>query len=159
MKKCRKCKLPKSLSEFVKDKNTKDGLSARCRKCRSEDFKKWYTENPEVVKRVRAEGKERRRDYYNSPERKKIYRERYIERTFGIKYEQYDQMLEQQDGKCAICKKPETSSKCSYLSVDHDHKTGKIRGLLCVSCNRGLGMFWDDTLIMEKAINYLKNNR
>ncbi len=70
-------------------------------------------------------------------------------------------MLKKQDGKCAICKKVETSvnkktNKFKDLSVDHCHKTGKIRGLLCSRCNSGLGFFKDDLEIIKNAGLYLE---
>lgn len=73
-------------------------------------------------------------------------------------------MLEAQNGVCAICGKPESrrSKKTGHiyaLHVDHDHKTGDIRGLLCHHCNAGLGHFADNVEAMEKAIAYLKQSR
>jgi len=64
-----------------------------------------------------------------------------------------------QNGKCAICKKPETrktGNKIRELSIDHCHKTGKVRGLLCDSCNNGLGRFKDSVKLLESALKYLK---
>lgn len=64
-------------------------------------------------------------------------------------------ILKSQDGKCKLCgKKFDGKIK---INVDHDHKTKVIRGLLCPKCNRGLGQFDDDTRLLEKAIDYLKN--
>tara|TARA_Y100000310_G_scaffold239682_1_gene243385 strand:+ start:21471 stop:21884 length:414 start_codon:yes stop_codon:yes gene_type:complete len=80
--------------------------------------------------------------------RRYIYKKRY-----GITIEQYDKMYAEQDGKCLICKKEcRTYDK---LTVDHDHSTGEFRGLLCSVCNRGLGMFYDNTKLLEQAIKYL----
>jgi len=76
---------------------------------------------------------------------------------YGITLEHYNNMLEQQQNRCAIC--PEVQSDdFNALSVDHDHKTGQIRGLLCNSCNRGLGFFRDDIALLKKAIEYLERN-
>lgn len=73
---------------------------------------------------------------------------------FGISPEQYQEMLTQQDGGCAICHTlPE-----ERLHVDHNHTTGKIRGLLCRHCNTGLGMFKDDPVRLEEALKYLAAN-
>ena len=68
----------------------------------------------------------------------------------------YDKMYEDQDGKCAICKKEKTITNNFY--VDHCHKTKKVRGLLCMRCNSGMGYFKDNASLMEKAIEYLKNS-
>ena len=70
---------------------------------------------------------------------------------YGITEEQYDQMLEKQNHTCAICnEKPKGN-----LAVDHCHTTGKVRGLLCANCNKGLGMFKEDENRMKKAMQYL----
>lgn len=76
----------------------------------------------------------------------------------GISYEQYKELEAKQSGVCAICKQPETEKqygKTMPLSVDHCHKSGKIRGLLCSKHNRGLGQFNDNILFLESAIAYL----
>ena len=60
------------------------------------------------------------------------------------------------DGKCAICRKPPGGRKEKKLALDHCHKSMKLRGLLCTSCNTGLGAFHDDPDLMQRAIEYLK---
>ena len=80
---------------------------------------------------------------------------------YGLTKEQYDRMLAGQDGGCAICKRPETAKikgKVMDMAVDHCHKTGKVRGLLCSTCNTALGSFRDDPEIIRKAIEYLKSH-
>jgi hypothetical protein len=67
----------------------------------------------------------------------------------GITMEKYDTLLLQQGGKCAICR------KTVQLSIDHDHNTGKVRGLLCKRCNSGLGFFADEPERLQTAIDYL----
>ena len=81
---------------------------------------------------------------------------------YGLTEEQYDQLLEAQDGKCLICGSTEPGgigkvghSGVKRFHVDHCHSTGKVRGLLCGHCNKGLGHFMDDTLRLQKAIRYL----
>ena len=71
---------------------------------------------------------------------------------YGITEADYDRMAKVQGGVCAICKCRQRFQK---LAVDHDHKTGKVRGLLCVSCNRGLGTFFDSTYRLRAAADYL----
>ena len=72
---------------------------------------------------------------------------------FGITPEQYDELLVSQGGRCAVCgKRP----KAKHLDVEHDHKTGEIRGLCCGFCNKAMGNFWDDPDLMEKAVTYLR---
>ena len=77
-------------------------------------------------------------------------------RKYGITLEEYNQMLIDQEGKCLICNKHYTKFE-SNLSVDHNHKTGEIRGLLCKNCNVGLGFFEDNCNLLLNAINYLNN--
>jgi hypothetical protein len=73
--------------------------------------------------------------------------------TYGITDQQYREMLVEQNGKCAICKKPPTDRR---LAVDHCHTTGKVRGLLCMKCNTGLGHFEDNLKFLEEAQEYLR---
>lgn len=76
---------------------------------------------------------------------------------YDLSLEEFEAMNEAQDGKCAICGQP-----CpihSRLSVDHDHETGRVRGLLCSSHNVGLGMFGDDPDLLIAAAEYLRASR
>lgn len=77
---------------------------------------------------------------------------------FGITFEQYQKILSDQGGVCKICKKFRLSRQQRRMGVDHCHKTGTIRGILCDWCNHGLGRFEDDTILMAAAIEYLKDN-
>lgn len=78
-------------------------------------------------------------------------------KTHGMNIKTYNKILGIQGGVCAICKKPEKFRK-QRLSVDHDHVTHNFRGLLCNSCNRGLGLFKDDIAALREAVNYLTEN-
>lgn len=83
-------------------------------------------------------------------------RERYFRDTYGITLEDYDEMLEWQGGGCAICGSPVGDGVGRRLSVDHDHETGEVRGLLCSRCNAGLGMFQDRQDLLLRAVEYLE---
>lgn len=84
------------------------------------------------------------------------YKRKYrLKKFYGISVEDYDAMLEKQDGGCAICGRTESDETGRRLHVDHDHGTGELRGLLCNACNRGIGYFGDDIDRMEAAILYL----
>ena len=80
-------------------------------------------------------------------------------RPYGLVAEDYVRMLEEQKDCCAICERPERETskfgKVKYLAVDHCHKTNRVRGLLCGSCNKGLGSFEDDPERLRRAIAYL----
>lgn len=82
-------------------------------------------------------------------------------KNYGISAKDYVELLEKQGHVCAICGEPETRihrGSLASFSVDHDHETGKVRGLLCGTCNHGLGYFRDDVELMKNAIEYLNYN-
>ena len=84
-----------------------------------------------------------------------------LKKRFGINLQQFMEMHDKQDGKCAICGNPETdvvskTGQVRDLAVDHNHKTGQIRALLCRGCNQGLGNFQEDLSRLEAAVSYLK---
>jgi hypothetical protein len=83
----------------------------------------------------------------------KVNELRYRCAMFGITLEEYERLYEAQNCVCAICGNP--NSKGRLLSVDHDHVTGKVRGLLCQKCNTGLGMFNDNLALLASALEYL----
>jgi hypothetical protein len=86
------------------------------------------------------------------PDRFKTYR---LKSLYGLTETTYQKLLASQGGVCAICKNPETI-KNRRLGVDHCHKSGKVRGLLCDSCNTGLGRFRDSVPLLRRAIRYLE---
>lgn len=77
-------------------------------------------------------------------------------KSFGINADQYEAMLKEQNGVCAICKKPDICDR--DLAVDHCHDTKRVRGLLCTNCNMALGKFQDDLQNLLNAIEYLKRD-
>lgn len=96
----------------------------------------------------------------NNPERARGY---HIKSKYNITQEQYDELLVKQNYVCAICFKPETSKhqangKIKPLSIDHNHETGKVRGLLCHKHNLAIGTFDDDVMLLESAKQYLIRN-
>ena len=78
-------------------------------------------------------------------------------RYYGITLKEYEILLAKQNNGCAICT-ASTGSNGKRLSVDHNHQTGEVRGLLCDDCNIGLGKFKDNSSLLANAINYLKDN-
>ena len=97
-------------------------------------------------------------DYDKKNRNHEKVRENAWRRRYGITREDYEQMLKSQEGACAICRTNKVGRNHTYFHVDHDHETGKIRGLLCDLCNRGLGYFKDDFKILYSATIYLKNH-
>lgn len=109
-------------------------------------YKKWYEKNKEKVL-----AKQKQRNLEN-PEKRYLTNRKSDLRKYGITLEQYEQLEKKQKGVCAICGNKNQNKK---LDVDHCHKTGKVRGLLCSNCNNGLGKFKDDKTLLNKAIKYL----
>jgi hypothetical protein len=142
-KTCTKCHETKPLSEFFKDaRNTGPkglGVGANCKSCNKKKKRKWYDDNL-------THYKEYNQSYYEANKvRQKI-------RKYGLKPTEYEHLLSQQNNKCAICGEPPNGKA---LAIDHDHATGKVRGLLCHSCNNGLGRFKDSIELLHKAASYL----
>ena len=90
----------------------------------------------------------------NPQKKKKEDKGRILQRVFGITIEQYREMHTRQGSVCAICLGPQQGGKS--LCVDHCHKTGKVRGLLCTKCNSAIGKLGDDPLMLQRAIDYLE---
>jgi hypothetical protein len=103
-----------------------------------------------------------KKDSMSPAERSVYHREWFLQRRFKITGDQFKEMLAAQGGGCAICGRPEThkgrKGKSKHLSVDHCHSSGKVRGLLCVSCNRGIGYFEDRIDRLRNAIFYLEKH-
>jgi len=81
-----------------------------------------------------------------------------LKSAYGITPEKYDEMLAAQGGVCAICKNEDTKHKSNYFPVDHNHSTGEVRGLLCSTCNTGLGLFGDSIDTLMGAAAYLMSS-
>lgn len=96
-------------------------------------------------------------EYSSRPETKEKIKAQHLKRKFGITLEDYQQMFDKQSGLCAICGRPNSINK--LLAVDHNHKTGKIRALLCHGCNLAIGHAREDEGILIKMIEYLKQHR
>ena len=104
----------------------------------------WQQANPQRVKAWAEK---------NRDKRLKKLREIHLRNKFSLTVEEYDAILEAQDGVCALCECPPTPG--ISLHVDHDHGTGAIRGLLCVRCNNALGLFREDPDLLKRAARYV----
>lgn len=137
---CGNCRKVKDVTEFFKNAAAFSGLQSRCKDCLRIHQREWRAKN---------------RD------RSRYYSMRFRLRTkYGVTYEFYEELLEKQNHRCAICGQSETRKSNGVpilMAVDHDHDTGKIRGVLCNNCNRALGLLKDDTDVLRKAIEYLEN--
>lgn len=130
-KKCSRCLEVKPFSDFSRDKATPTGYRSWCKACNA------------LIRLAHAS--------YGMGDRSKI-----LLRKYGITSADYDAMLSTQGGECAICGTNVPGGNKSFFCVDHDHKTGAVRGLLCESCNRGIGILNDDPDILDKAASYLR---
>lgn len=153
-KKCSGCGLKKDYNNFYKQSRSKDGLCNFCKSCALEYSQKWHKDNLEHDREYSRNYHKNNRDKDNDKRLK--YR-------FGITLEDYNKMSLQQDGVCVICKKPETSIErktgvIKNLCVDHDHKTNKVRALLCGKCNKALGLLNDDIFLLKNSILYLEKH-
>src|SRR4051812_49160840 len=128
MKECKKCLIFKELSCFPRSRNTKDGFHSYCRGCKSISAKKSYERNA-VANRLRSI------EWRNKNINRQIGF--FLKRAYGITLNEYEELLKNQSGLCAVCRRDQKSFS-KRLSVDHCHKTKKIRGLLCGSCNTAI---------------------
>lgn len=154
------------MTRVVKEKYERYSEEATARRRESAKLRvaEWRRANPEKYLAQRKawyeRTVERRREYANQFYRanrerwKGLSRKYLMKNTYGITVEVFDKILESQGGKCAICRGINKADKQMHL--DHDHSTGKIRGVLCQRCNHGLGHFRDNIQYLENAAKYLK---
>ena len=126
MKTCTKCKETKDFSMFHKNKARLDGHRSQCVACQ---------------RAARDVGKKREYD--------RAYQ---LSRKYGLTPECFDRMMAEQSNCCAICQREFTKTP----HVDHCHKSGEVRGLLCSNCNRAIGFLGDDPLTVSRAVDYLE---
>jgi len=136
MKVCAVCKENKPESCFYKQASSKDGLYSRCKTCDKLAGLKYRLKNSEKRKLS-------------------IFRRR-IKHAYGLTEKEYYELEKKQNYVCKICGR---RNKNMRLAIDHDHTTKEVRGLLCNTCNRALGLFDDDLSKLKKAAEYLEQNR
>lgn len=102
----------------------------------------------------RAQLQDYHKRYYQK--NKAHIRARMLGRRYGLSVERYQQLFKKQRGRCAICRHPFGKGRRYGPHVDHDHRTHRVRGLLCTSCNQGLGRFGDDAARLAAAARYLR---
>ncbi len=137
---CKKCGIEKEHSEYShkRAKGRKPSLQPRCKSCAAEDTKLW-------------------RDSQSLDRLKDLY----LQRTYGITLQWYQDTLALQNNSCPLCNTSFTfhgELNADSPVVDHCHTTGKVRGIICNECNRGLGYFHDNPMALRKAALYLEEN-
>ncbi|HVM39239.1 MAG TPA: endonuclease VII domain-containing protein [Acidimicrobiia bacterium] len=159
MKRCKRCGIEKPLDEFYADKGGRDGRRPECKACNLDAQKERYRADPQkYIDRVKRWQRENR-EAYNAKQRRwraenaDRIREGHLRRKYGITQADYERMLADQGGGCAICGDPPPESVS--LHVDHDHESGAIRGLLCVRCNNALGLLREESGVLALVEHYL----
>src|SRR5579864_622282 len=184
MRVCKKCRLPKSLREFWRNTQALDGRDSWCAACKSAATKKWRRTHAKKIAKSGKLWRKKNRDKVlatmqtyrqNHPERArqqfrnaysrrgKLYRTRryfvLIAERYGVTKSQIQAQSKKQKHRCALCGRKQKCGKRRRLYVDHDHKTGKFRGLTCFSCNSMLGFAKDSIKTLQAAIHYLRRTR
>ena len=142
MKKCKKCGAYKTRTKCKKKELV-------CKPCIAVASKVYRENHKESLKTKKQEYRKSNPDQW---------RNRNLVSNYGISLIEYNQKLEDQKGVCAVCKTQESSKRNVKLSVDHNHSTGKIRGLLCSRCNRSLGLLRDDFNVVLTMAKYLQEH-
>lgn len=144
-KKCSKCFTTKGYDLFHKSKSSKDGIYSYCKICTAIDAKIRYKKHRGLLSTSKKyRGKFRRRE-----------KKARLKFSYKLNIDTFDKMYSNQEGHCAICNNKYSDSK---LFVDHNHKTGKVRQLLCIRCNSGIGRAKENIKILENAIKYLEKH-
>lgn len=126
---------------------------------RTEYSKRWRAKYPEKAKALGREQQRRRQLRYGTEKRRLIAYKSLLKRKYGITLADYERMLVEQKGGCAVCSGITPYGRGDRWHVDHDHKTGKVRGLLCSRCNTALGLMQDSVTVAESAAQYLRKHR
>lgn len=149
MKTCIKCSQAKEINEFYinTDRAGRKTSRSSCKDCSKKRNREYAIQNPEKVR------ESCNRWYKNNPDKAAIKHSKIKEKKYGVTPAQFTEMMVSQNSKCSICKLEPNDGRS--LCIDHCHKTGQVRGLLCSKCNQALGLFKDDKFILQEAISYL----
>lgn len=139
---CKKCNIEKDNDCFRARKDSSIGYQYWCRECENIANKARYKPKPKRVSKALPDTKERKF-------------KRMIKHRYNLTTEEYESMYLKQNKSCAICYKKLQLGSPKGLYIDHNHKTGKVRGLLCPSCNSAIGKLKEDIDIFKRAIDYL----
>lgn len=155
-KTCSICKkiLPATTNYFNKHPNCKYGLNSKCRECTKKIAKEYYYKNRKKI--IEKEKQRRKKNILIHKKRMKKYK---LKQNYNLTIERYNSMLIYQKNVCLICGKKETKRNgygIQPLSVDHNHRTGEVRGLLCNKCNSMIGFCDENPFILIKMIKYLR---
>ena len=147
MLQCTKCKQSKDESEFRERKELKRGYQSWCKECERNNNRSRYVKKGYPGPRIPTKSKE----VIAQEARDRILKYRY-----SMTQQDYIDLYNKQNGKCAICQDDKPLGGKNGLYIDHDHITNKVRGLLCPSCNSAIGKLKERKDILLRAIEYLK---
>jgi hypothetical protein len=151
---CKTCAEEKPEDQFNRDRSKKIGRRGHCKVCENKKIRSRRAEDPEEIKQARRDQSKKFRQ--EQPEKARaIQRNSYLKWQYGMTSAEYDVKLASQGGGCYICEKT-PQEEGQMLAVDHDHGTGKIRGILCQRCNTTLGRFQEDPKLLRKVANYIE---
>lgn len=153
---------PQPAENFSRDRKRDDGRTVHCKSClkvirlqrkeyQNAYTRKWRKKNPLKCKQYTLTKKSKK----NAKARKRKY---ILKTRYGISIEQWNDMYEEQKGQCPICLLHMNDCVEKQLHVDHCHKTGKVRGLLCSTCNKAIGLLKDDSGLLQRAISFLEKS-
>lgn len=131
MKACSRCREQKALIDFSPDAKALDGRASQCKPCQVLTTRAYRARNKDTLKFKQ------------------------IAERYGIGRERYEELLEDQNNRCAICRVKFGDTRLTGPCVDHCHTSGVVRGLLCQNCNQALGLFKDSPISLFSAISYL----
>jgi hypothetical protein len=166
VKTCSKCKVEKQLTAFGKCVDRKDGLSQYCKECWKDHYKAHRQRNLErghqryesnkawILDKNKRRYEKLKAEFGSDVSFPEIKRNRHYKTRYGIDIETYNLLLLQQNHSCLICGVHQ-KELTKRLAIDHCHQTGKVRGLLCAKCNKGLGQFNDNPELIKRAAAYL----
>lgn len=146
---CSKCGATQPVENFFKTGKQASGKQkyrGDCKTCASHDTAEWREKNRAHYNSYMGDWRTKNPDKVRAMD---------IKRNYGITIDQYNQLVQDQKGLCKICESPPKGKR--PLAIDHDHKTGRVRGLLCYPCNRAI-VILDDSDHLKKAYEYLKND-
>lgn len=158
---CSKCNLDKDPKEYYSDPKKVNGKRSSCKKCdwAARDKEKNRIRSRRWHKNMTPAQRANKAAYMIEWKRLNLDRIAGHQRKikYGLSQQEYEDMLRVQGGKCAICLTEKPGGQGGF-NVDHCHTTGKVRGLLCTTCNFGLGQFKDSTAYLKSAIIYLEKS-
>lgn len=134
MKTCAKCGRRRAASQFAIDRSRRDGRTSYCKPCRSVWAREYRRRAPDAIRAT---------DLW---------------RRYRLRLDEYRALVRRQRGRCAICRTREPGGRShGTWHVDHDHRTARVRGLLCSDCNNGIARFKDRPALLRAAATYLEN--